>query len=87
MPFADWKEWATRHPEWIHENVENAFKKFIEQKWKDALNKALTEPGSWEAGGSKTERTPAERVTGLAWKAKGYSDSTLSQPRNCRCNC
>jgi hypothetical protein len=45
MPFTDWKEWATRRPEWIHENVENVFEKFVDQKWKDVLNVAAAEPG------------------------------------------
>jgi hypothetical protein len=41
---------AHSHPEWIHEKVENAFEKFVEQKWMDSLNIAAAEPGSREAG-------------------------------------
>ncbi len=29
-PHADWKEWATNCPEWIHKNVEDAFQRFVE---------------------------------------------------------
>jgi hypothetical protein len=50
MPFADWKEWATRHPKWIHEDVGDTFEKFVEQKWKDTPNVATAEPGCWEVG-------------------------------------
>ncbi len=45
MPYTDWKEWGTRRPEWIHENFENVFDKFVEQKWKDDLN-----IGAWWLG-------------------------------------
>jgi hypothetical protein len=44
MPFTDWKEWATGQSERIYENVGDAFKKFLEQEWKDALNVAAAEP-------------------------------------------
>jgi hypothetical protein len=75
MPYTDWKEWVTRRPEWIHENFENVFEKFVEQKWKDALNMAASEPGSWEAGGCKVEKTPTERAASLARKATTASSS------------
>jgi hypothetical protein len=66
MPFNDWKEWATCQPEWIHENVGDEFEKFIEQKWKDALNEAAAEPGGWEASGGRVERLPTENAMSLA---------------------
>ncbi len=27
----DWKLWATSQPDWIHEDIEEAVKKFVEQ--------------------------------------------------------
>jgi hypothetical protein len=50
MPYTNWKERVTHCPEWIHENMDNAFEKFVEQKWKGALNLAAAEPGSWDIG-------------------------------------
>jgi hypothetical protein len=47
----------------------DAFKKFMEQKWKDALNVAAGEPGGWEARGGRAKRSPAERAAGLTQKA------------------
>ncbi len=44
MPYADWKEWATKRPEWMREDLGPTFKKFVEQKWQDALNVAAAEP-------------------------------------------
>jgi hypothetical protein len=35
MPYADWKEWATRRPEWVREDLGIAFERFVEQKWQD----------------------------------------------------
>ncbi len=75
MPCTDWTEWVTRRPEWIHKNFENVFEKFVEQKWKDALNMAAAEPGGWEAGGSKVEKTPTVSATSLARKATTASSS------------
>jgi hypothetical protein len=48
--------------------VVDAFKKFIVQNWKDALNVAAAEPGGWEVTGGKAERSPAEKAMGLAGK-------------------
>jgi hypothetical protein len=56
MQFADWKEWATRRPEWAQENLGAAFERFVEQKWKDAFNVAAEEPSNWETSGSRPER-------------------------------
>ncbi len=55
-------------PESVHEDVVDAFKKFIVQNWKDALNVAAAEPGGWEVSGGKAERSPAEKAMGLAGK-------------------
>ncbi len=32
------------------------FKRFVEQKWKDALNVDAAEPADWESAGAKTEK-------------------------------
>jgi hypothetical protein len=69
MPYTDWKERATCRSEWIHENAENAFKKFIEKKWKDTCNVATAKPGSWETSGNMAEKMPAEGATSLARRA------------------
>ncbi len=47
MPYTDWKEWATKRPEWMQEDLASAFEKFVERKWQDALNIAAAEPSSW----------------------------------------
>ncbi len=65
----------THRPEWIHENAENAFERFVELKWKDALNMVVVEPASWETGGGRIEKTAAERATSLARKAITASSS------------
>jgi hypothetical protein len=46
MPYADWKEWATKRPDWMQQDVAATF----ERKWQDALNVAAAEPASWGAG-------------------------------------
>jgi hypothetical protein len=55
------------------------FEKFVEQKWRDALNVAVAEPSGWDISGSRAERAQsdkalpekatAERAAGLAKKA------------------
>jgi hypothetical protein len=47
MPYTDWKEWATRRPDWMKEDMATAFEKFVERKWQDALNVAAVEPPAW----------------------------------------
>ncbi len=47
MPYTDWKEWATRRPEWMQEDLGSAFEEFVERKWQDALNIAAAEPSPW----------------------------------------
>ncbi len=49
MPFTDWKEWATKRPEWVRGDLGATFEAYIEKKWKDALNVAAAEPQAWEA--------------------------------------
>jgi hypothetical protein len=57
MPFADWKEWATKRPECTREDMGAAFERYVERKRKDALNIAAAEPHGWEAGEGKVERS------------------------------
>ncbi len=37
MTFADWKEWATKRPEWARGDMGAAFERYVKRKWKDAL--------------------------------------------------
>jgi hypothetical protein len=55
MPHADWKEWATKRPEWVQEDLEVAFERFMERKWQDALNVAAAEPNPGSQRGRKGE--------------------------------
>jgi hypothetical protein len=64
MPYTDWKEWATRRPEWMREDLGTAFEGFVERKWQDALNIAAAEPSPW---GTEKEKTAA---------GKGATDKT-----------
>jgi hypothetical protein len=59
MLHAEWKQWSTRQPEWILEEVEEAFEKFVEEKWKDALNMAAAESASWEIGVAEPSQAAA----------------------------
>ncbi len=54
MPYADWKEWATRRPDWMQQDLTSAFERFVERKWQDALNVAAAEPPSWSAEREKS---------------------------------
>jgi hypothetical protein len=38
MPYTEWKEWATRRPDWLQQDVTSAFEGFVERKWQDALS-------------------------------------------------
>jgi hypothetical protein len=62
MPYADWKEWATKRPEWIREDLGAAFERFVERKWQDALNVAAAEPQPWEPKGPKRERVTSSKA-------------------------
>jgi hypothetical protein len=53
MPYTDWKEWATKRPDWMQQDVATTFERFVERKWQDALNVAAAEPGSWNMGREK----------------------------------
>jgi hypothetical protein len=50
MPYADWKEWATKRPDWMQQDVATTFERFVERKWQDALNVAAAEPVPWSMG-------------------------------------
>jgi hypothetical protein len=53
MPHVDWKEWATKRPDWMRQDATTAFEAFIERKWLDALNIAAAEPASWKGDGKR----------------------------------
>jgi hypothetical protein len=53
MPYTDWKEWATRRPNWMQQDVATAFERIVERKWQDALNVAAAEPASWHGRGRR----------------------------------
>jgi hypothetical protein len=53
MPHTNWKEWATRRPDWMQQDVATVFERFVERKWQDALNIAAAEPVSWRGEGER----------------------------------
>ncbi len=59
MPYTDWKEWATKRPEGMREDLGPTFEKFVERKWQDALNVATAEPQPW---GPEREKTTASKA-------------------------
>ncbi len=66
MPYTDWKEWATKRPNWMQQDVATTFERFVEKKWQDALNVAAAEPAFWSVGrkksgpsGGATDRAPS----------------------------
>jgi hypothetical protein len=42
-----------------------AFKGFVEQKWRDALNVTAAEPQSWEPEGTKKDRGVVDRAASV----------------------
>jgi hypothetical protein len=62
MPYTDWKEWATRRPEWVREDLGIAFKRFVARKWQDAPNVAAAEPQPWEPEGPKKEKVTIRKA-------------------------
>jgi hypothetical protein len=60
MPYTDWREWATKRPEWVREDLGTVFERFVERKWKDALNVAAAEPQPWE--GPKREKMTSSKA-------------------------
>jgi hypothetical protein len=61
MPFAECKERATKRSEWAGGDMVVAFEKYVERKWKDALNIAAAEPQGWEASGGKADKGHSEK--------------------------
>jgi hypothetical protein len=61
MPYADWKEWATKRPERMQEDLGPMFEKFVERKWQDALNVAAAEPQPGGQRGKKPPRVKQQR--------------------------
>jgi hypothetical protein len=72
MLFADWKEWATRRPEWAGGDMGADFEKFVERKWWDALNVAAAEPQGWEVSGSKPDKGSTEKPARRSQHGEGY---------------
>jgi hypothetical protein len=67
MPHVDWKEWATKRPDWMRQDATTAFEAFIERKWLDALNVAAAEPASWRGDGERAvggARAPDKAASG-----------------------
>jgi hypothetical protein len=65
MPYTDWREWATRRPDWMQQDVAAAFEGFVKRKWQDALNIAAAEPASWRGDGERANPgvRPLDRTT------------------------
>jgi hypothetical protein len=72
MPPSDWKEWATKRPGWVGQDIALAFEEFIKRKWQDALNIATTEPAPWRADGERGAKGPR-----VPEKASGEGQGTL----------
>jgi hypothetical protein len=84
MPAADWKQWVVGRPIWQTEDIEVAFEKFMEQRWKDAPNVAAAELVEWKPNTSRTKKialpprkaegtkVPAVEVTIVDDRRKGF---------------
>jgi hypothetical protein len=69
MPYTDWKEWATRRPDWMQQDVAATFERFVERKWQDALDVAAAEPASWSTG--RERLSPGGALDRTATTSKG----------------
>jgi hypothetical protein len=65
MPPMDWRQWARERPDWSREPAEEAFWRFVDQKWKDAINVAAAEPPAWGAGGGGGRAIPQSGCAGM----------------------
>jgi hypothetical protein len=65
-----WKQWETSQPAWMREKIEDAFERFIKQKWRDTLNVAALETFSWETWGKYTNQ-PRKNQGGAPKRTKG----------------
>ncbi len=61
----DCRQWARERPEWSREPAEEAFWRFVDQKWKDAINIAAAEPPAWGAGGGERRVAPQGAGPGM----------------------
>jgi hypothetical protein len=43
MPLQDWKQWEKESISWIHEDVKDAFWRFVHQRWKDSMHVAAAD--------------------------------------------
>jgi hypothetical protein len=89
MTYTDWKEWATRRPEWLREDLGPAFEGFVERQWQDALNVAAAEPQPWgvereKVATSKAAADKASHIPKGTGKASGVVNvvSQQSPPRS-----
>jgi hypothetical protein len=64
MPFANWKEWATKRPKWARGDMGAAFENYVEKKWREALNEAAAEPQGWDTDKGHTEKPAWGRPSG-----------------------
>ncbi len=71
MLHSDWKQWPTSRPEWMHEEIEEAFERFVEQKMEGCPQHTVVvhEPVSWEIPGTKQEKPMATKQLGNPKKA------------------
>jgi hypothetical protein len=92
MPPSDWKEWATKGPDWSGQDANLAFEDFIERKWLDAINIAATEPtpgvGEEERAGGRARafdkagggEKGAMKLTGAVNTIEGEEDPRSPSP-------
>jgi hypothetical protein len=85
MPFADWKEWATKRPKWIRGDLGVAFEAYVERKWKDALNVAAAELQGREVDTSKNRGYQEKPAWGKPsgekpLESSGRAPDLLAQP-------
>jgi hypothetical protein len=70
MPPMDWRQWARERPDWSREPTEEAFWRFVDQKWKDSINVAAAEPPAWGAGGGGGRANPQGVGAGMREASK-----------------
>jgi hypothetical protein len=57
MPANDKKQLEVNRPAWMRDEIELAFERFVEQKWKNTLNVAAAEPAGLRVGAAETGKT------------------------------
>jgi hypothetical protein len=74
MPPGDWKQWAKERTLWIQEDIEEAFWRFIDQKWRDSLSVAAAKPQNMDHG-QEAKKSAIENT-------KDQTGQTLKSPRS-----